>query len=220
MKKNLKIKGKKIHSWMWVSLFFGSIFFPFSSAVSGDEVEFLSTSITQEEVTDSSVEPVEKTEISETENDADSLGTVSRFKAKSGSGSSYKNAMRSDTTRADSGSGYILQLVSGLLVVLVSIIVLAWIAKRFNRMQSLGGGNLRIIEGISMGARERVVVVEVDGSRLLLGVSPGRINMLHILGDASEDQENNTNPTGEKNKEDDEVTFSQRIAAAMIREKP
>ncbi len=78
-------------------------------------------------------------------------------------------------------SGYLMQLVGGLLVVLVSIVVLAWFAKRFNRLQTSSDGSLQIIGGISMGARERVVLVRAGDEQILLGVSPGRINALHVL---------------------------------------
>jgi len=78
-------------------------------------------------------------------------------------------------------SGYLAQLIVGLMFVLLCIVVLAWLAKRFNRLQSSSDGSLQILGGISMGARERVVLVQVGTAQLLLGVAPGRINMLHQL---------------------------------------
>lgn len=78
-------------------------------------------------------------------------------------------------------SGYLLQLVAGLLVVLLCIMVLAWLAKRFNHLQTASGGMLEIIGGLSMGARERIVLVRIGEQQVLLGVSPGRINALHVV---------------------------------------
>jgi len=127
-----------------------------------------------------------------------------------------KKTEKNEATAAANSNSYLLQLVSGLIIVLLSIVVLAWIAKRFNRMQSPGGGNLRIVEGISMGARERVVVVEVDGERLLLGVSPGRINMLHAL---TGDKPAENTIINESEQNNNEATFSQKIAAAMMKER-
>jgi len=127
-----------------------------------------------------------------------------------------KKAEKSESAVAANSNSYLLQLVSGLIIVLLSIVVLAWIAKRFNRMQSPGGGNLKIVEGISMGARERVVVVEVDGERLLLGVSPGRINMLHALVGGKHAK---STVSDESTQNNNEVTFSQKIAAAMMKER-
>jgi flagellar protein FliO/FliZ len=78
-------------------------------------------------------------------------------------------------------SGYLVQLIVGLMFVLFCIVALAWLAKRVSRLQSSSDGSLQILGGLSMGARERVVLVQVGSAQLLLGVAPGRINMLHQL---------------------------------------
>ena len=78
-------------------------------------------------------------------------------------------------------SGYLVQLIVGLMFVLLCIVALAWLAKRLNRFQASSDGTLQVLGGISMGARERVVLVQVGATQLLLGVAPGRINMLHQL---------------------------------------
>ena len=43
------------------------------------------------------------------------------------------------------------------------------------------GGGLRILGGLSMGARERVVLLQVGDTQLLVGVAPGRVQTLHVL---------------------------------------
>jgi len=97
-------------------------------------------------------------------------------------GSMQSTGVRSTTIATDHmSSGYLAQLIVGLMFVLLCIVVLAWLAKRFNRLQSSADGSLQILGGISMGARERVVLVQVGATQLLLGVAPGRINMLHQL---------------------------------------
>lgn len=95
------------------------------------------------------------------------------------------------TPLSKKSNSYLLQLFSGLLVVLVSIIVLAWVAKRFTHMQSGNNAYLQIIGSISMGSRERVVVVQAGATKVLLGVSPGRVNMLHVLDENNFDDEKN-----------------------------
>lgn len=96
-------------------------------------------------------------------------------------------ALKSAGSNAESVSaGYLGQLVVGLLVVLLCIIALAWIAKRFNRLQSTPDGSLRVLGGMSMGARERIVLVQLGEKQLLLGVAPGRINTLHVLDEPIE----------------------------------
>ena len=78
-------------------------------------------------------------------------------------------------------ASYLAQLVVGLLVVILCIVALAWFAKRFGRLQTSSDGALQMLGGMSMGARERIVLVQVGDKQLLLGVAPGQINTLHVL---------------------------------------
>lgn len=92
------------------------------------------------------------------------------------------SSLGSDTLSTNPMSGsYLLQMVIGLFVVLLCIVALAWFAKKMNRFQSLADGSLKVIGGLSMGSRERVVLLQVGEEQLLLGVSPGKINTLHVL---------------------------------------
>lgn len=93
-----------------------------------------------------------------------------------------------------SGS-YLFQLIIGLIIVLICIVALAWFAKRMNRLQSSTGSMLKIIAGLSMGSRERVILLQVGSEQLLIGVSPGRINKLHVLETPLEDEEVNSEKT-------------------------
>ena len=107
------------------------------------------------------------------------------------SGSRSSAAVRSAKIGADDlNSGYLVQLVVGLVFVLLCIVALAWVAKRVNRLQCSSDGSLQVLGGISMGARERVVLVQVGNEQLLLGVAPGRINMLHQLEQPLEQADN------------------------------
>ena len=75
----------------------------------------------------------------------------------------------------------VLEAVAGLAVVLVVIFALAWAVRRFARLPGGGKGLVRIVGGVALGSRERAVVVAVGGTRLLLGVAPGQVRMLHVL---------------------------------------
>jgi len=73
------------------------------------------------------------------------------------------------------------QLTLGMLLVLSLIVAIAWLLKRSGRFQMAAGGGLRILGGLSMGARERVVLIQAGETQLLLGVAPGRVQTLHVL---------------------------------------
>lgn len=78
-------------------------------------------------------------------------------------------------------TGSLWQLGLGLMVVLSAIAVSAWVLRRFGRVTSAVGGAIKVVGGVSMGPRERVVLLQVGDTQLLLGVTPGRIQSLHVL---------------------------------------
>lgn len=77
--------------------------------------------------------------------------------------------------------GSLLQVLLGLVAVLVMIGGGAWLLRRMGPLQAGASGALRILGGLSMGARERVVLIQVGKTQLLLGVAPGRVQTLHVL---------------------------------------
>ncbi|MGR4869623.1 flagellar biosynthetic protein FliO [Variovorax sp. LARHSF232] len=69
----------------------------------------------------------------------------------------------------------------GMGLVLCLIFLCAWLARRFG-LQRLGGGQLvKTISSTAVGQRERVVVVEVAGSWLVLGVTAQQVSLLHTM---------------------------------------
>ena len=76
------------------------------------------------------------------------------------------------------GAAGMLQMLPGLALVLLLIVALAWLAKRGGVGRGAPGGHLRIIAERAVGTRERVVVVEVAGQWLVLGVAPGQVRSL------------------------------------------
>ena len=82
---------------------------------------------------------------------------------------------------AEPGSAVsLLQVLPGLGAVLLLIAGCAWLARRAGLGGGRGGGNpaIRFVSSQSLGAREKVVIVEVNNQWLVLGVAPGRVNTL------------------------------------------
>lgn len=111
------------------------------------------------------------------------------------------------------GAGSLLQFTVSLLLVLAAIVVSAWLLRRFGRLQSSANGALRIIGGLSVGARERVVLVQVGKDQLLLGVAPGQVRTLHVLDQPLVIEQG----SGAKKAGDH---FAERLAAALRGGKP
>lgn len=78
-------------------------------------------------------------------------------------------------------AGSILQVVAGLAAVLAMVWAIAWLLKRFSPVHGSRSGLVRVIGGAALGQRERIVVVEVGGTWLLLGVAPGQVRTLHTM---------------------------------------
>lgn len=65
-----------------------------------------------------------------------------------------------------------------LVLILGGFIAVAWFARRY--LPGAGqAGVVRVVGSTAVGARERVVVVELDGTWLVLGVAAGNVRLLH-----------------------------------------
>lgn len=117
------------------------------------------------------------------------------------------------TTLTDTSvSGNLLQTTFGLLIVLAVIAAAAWLFKRFGNYQVGVQGKMKIVGGVSLGARERVVLLQVGDNQLLLGVAPGQIRTLHVL-----DRPLELEGTGTENVQ----SFASRLQTALKgRQKP
>ena len=103
-------------------------------------------------------------------------------------------------------AGSLIQTTLGLLVVLAVIGGAAWAFKRFGNFQTGVQGKLKVIGGISLGSRERVVLLQVGSEQLVVGVAPGSIQTLHVLSE--------TLPVEEL--KEDSPSFSKRLQSAML----
>ncbi|MGR8918585.1 MAG: flagellar biosynthetic protein FliO [Gammaproteobacteria bacterium] len=79
-------------------------------------------------------------------------------------------------------SGQALRVLIGLGLVLALIAAASWAVRRVHGIGPRSGGHIRVVEGLSVGTREKLLLVEVDGERVLLGMCPGRIQTLATLG--------------------------------------
>lgn len=80
-----------------------------------------------------------------------------------------------------STTGYLLQGIFGLLVVLGLIWGAWWLIRRTGFNRTLSGVKMKVVGGLSIGARERVMVVEIGDHWLILGVTPSQINTLATM---------------------------------------
>lgn len=74
--------------------------------------------------------------------------------------------------------GSLLQLSLSLAAVVAMIFGTLWLLKKLTQQRSSATGLMRVVAGTAVGARERVVIVEVGSTWLVLGVAPGRVSAL------------------------------------------
>jgi len=80
-----------------------------------------------------------------------------------------------------SPTGSILKMVLGLGVVLVVMALISWVAKRMLPNAITQNSAVKVVGGVSVGSRERVVVLEVANRWLVVGVAQGQVSAIANL---------------------------------------
>ena len=74
---------------------------------------------------------------------------------------------------------YLVKLVISLLLVLILMFALVWAIKRFGRLDARAGNYpMQVLTQMSIGPRERILLVAVGDRQMLVGVSQGAIESL------------------------------------------
>ena len=80
------------------------------------------------------------------------------------------------------GASTLLQTTLALALVVAILFLGAYLLRRFNGGRGFGGsGPLRLVGGLMIGTRERIVLVEVAETWIVVGIAPGQIRTLHTL---------------------------------------
>lgn len=69
----------------------------------------------------------------------------------------------------------------GLLIVLGVFFLCVWGVRKLSGMPVNGAEKMRVVGGLSLGVREKVILLQLGKKQLVLGVTPGRIEALHVL---------------------------------------
>lgn len=117
---------------------------------------------------------------------------------------------------AVSPTGGVLKMVIGLAVVLAVMALITWVLKRMVP----GVGNkqsvIRIVGGVSVGSRERVVVLEVGGRWIVVGVAAGQVSSLANLESGANDLAEKI-PMGRSMTDSGNDGFSNTFAAWLLK---
>jgi flagellar protein FliO/FliZ len=76
---------------------------------------------------------------------------------------------------------YLLQVIGSFVVVILLLIGVLVLLRRFNGVSSQMSGNMRVISSVGVGQRERVVLLQVGVDQILVGVGPGNVRKIHAF---------------------------------------
>lgn len=88
-------------------------------------------------------------------------------------------AAEAQTPGVSSGSYW--QAAFALLVIIGLLLGITLLARKISGGKVFGQGGMKIVGGIALGPRERLVLVEVGDTWLVIGIVPGQIRTLHRL---------------------------------------
>jgi len=105
------------------------------------------------------------------------------------------------------GVGSFLHMAFGLLIVIGAILVMTWLIRRMGYVPGRVTGAMKILGGISLGQRERVVLMQVGEQQLVVGIAPGNIRTLLVLDKHVTVQDSSTDAG--------EGSFAQKLQAML-----
>jgi flagellar protein FliO/FliZ len=106
-------------------------------------------------------------------------------------------------------SGDIVAWGIGLLIVLSVFFLCVWSVRKLSGLSVSDAEKMRVVGGLSLGLREKIILLQVGRKQLILGVTPGRIETLHVLeGDDCLIKEETESASGE-------TGFAQKLLQAM-----
>lgn len=75
----------------------------------------------------------------------------------------------------------ILQILLSLMLVIFLIIVASWLYKKYGNITSPLNDKFKVVSGLSLGPKEKIVLIQVGDEQILVGISPGMIRNIHTL---------------------------------------
>jgi flagellar protein FliO/FliZ len=91
------------------------------------------------------------------------------------------------------GSGsHLLSVTMALLFIVALIFAVSWFMRRFGQGVFSNTAQMKVIATMPLGTRERIMLIDVGGQQLLLGVTATNINTLHVFAEPVVLATNNT----------------------------
>lgn len=79
-----------------------------------------------------------------------------------------------------------LRVTLAMFLVLGALLGAAWLARRVRGAGGASSSGLTVLAQVSLGTRERAVLLRVGALQVLVGVAPGNVRTLHVIDEAIE----------------------------------
>ena len=89
--------------------------------------------------------------------------------------------LASDAAAPGLSGGNYLQAMLALMLIVGLLAGTAWLASKVTGGKGFGQGGMKVVGGIALGPRERIVLVEVGDTWLVIGLVPGQIRTLYKM---------------------------------------
>lgn len=106
----------------------------------------------------------------------------------------------------------LLSMSMNLLLVIVAILVLGWLYTRSQGLKSSRDGHFRVLAAQPLGAKEKVILLQVGEQQVVVGVSPNGMSTL-LVPDKPIVVESGMGEAGAQ-------TFTERLRSAVARSRP
>lgn len=106
--------------------------------------------------------------------------------------------------------GHLASVALGLVFIVLLILALGWFMRRFNQGGMFNNSAIKIVAVTPLGTRERLLVVDISGQQLLIGVTATQINTLHVF----------TEPVVEANNSGGGSEFGRKLLAVLQQKTP
>lgn len=90
---------------------------------------------------------------------------------------------------------YLLQVIGSFVVVILLLLGVLVLLRRFNGVSSQMSGNMRVVSSVGVGQRERVVLLQVGEEQILVGVGPGNVRKIHAFDEPVVEPSASTTPS-------------------------
>lgn len=77
--------------------------------------------------------------------------------------------------------GSLASLSLGLIAVIALIFGCAWLVKRMSGLSGMNSQAMKVVSVMNLGTRERIALLDVGGTQILVGITPSTIRTLHVF---------------------------------------